>query len=151
MMMYSTSDIHSRENGLFSIDDFESAHHYAAYNVMTAFARLACLSSVCETTGDYRKEVYSLAATNGNEGALLMATRNYTGRIEVILKGSEFSSCSVQKIVGGGERGVGVVYRAENIVINGGRLLVPAKKNEVFLISFLKISEDKEDTVEAEL
>jgi hypothetical protein len=136
MMFYSTSDVNNRENGLFSVDDFDTHRHYGAYSVMTSFGRLCRLGNVAETTGDYRKEVYSLAAFDEREAALLLVTSNYTGRVEIILKGSEFKTCSVLKIVGGGERGEGTVYKAENIAITGGRILVPAKKNEVFLVTF---------------
>ena len=150
MMFYSTSDVNSRDNGLYSIDDFDTHRHYAAYNVMTAFGRLSRLGTVAETTGDYRKEAYSLCAFDKNEAALLLVTRNYTGRVEVILKGSEFTTCSVMKIVGGGERGEGTVYRAENIAITGGRILVPAKKNEVFLITFFGKNEPTPEAEDAE-
>ncbi len=136
MMFYSTSSVNSRENGLFSVDDFDTHRHYAAYGVMTAFGKLARLGNIAETTGDYRKEAYSLCAFDQNEASLLLVTRNYTGRVEIILKGSDFSTCSVIKIVGGGERGEGKTFRAENIQITGGRILVPAKKNEVFFINF---------------
>ncbi len=146
MMFYSSSDVNSGENGLFSIDDFDTHRRYAAYSVMTAFGKLFRLGNVAETTGDYRKEAYSLAAFDKKEAALLLVTRNYTGRVEVILKGSEFTTCSVMKIVGGGDRGEGTVYRAENIAITGGRILVPAKKNEVFLISFFGKPEPMEDS-----
>jgi len=148
MMMYSTSDVCSRENGLFSVEDFEKIHHYAAYNVMTAFGKLYKLGTVAETTGDYRKEVYSLCAYNSSEAALLLVSRSYSGRIELILKGSEYTTCSVMKIVGGGERGEGKIYKAENIAITGGRILVPAKKNEIFLIKLFGKPETKEETVE---
>ncbi len=136
MMFYSDSDVNSRDNGLYSVDDFDTHRRYAAYNVMTAFGKLSRLGNIAETTGDYRKEAYSLCAFDKNEAALLLVTRNYTGRVEILLKGSAFTTCSVMKIVGGGERGEGTVYRAENITITGGRILVPAKKNEVFFISF---------------
>ena len=136
MMFYSTSDIHSRENGLFTVDDFDTTHHYAAYNVMTAFGKLYKYGTVAETTGDYRKEVYSLCAYGTDEAALLLVSRAYTGRIELVLKGSDFATCSVVKIIGGGARGEGNVYKAENIAITGGRILVPAKKNEIFFITF---------------
>lgn len=145
MMFYSTSDVHSRDNGLFTVEDYDTPRHYAAYNAMTAFSKLYKLGTVVETTGDYRKEVYSLAAFNKEEAALLLVSRNYVGRIEVVLKGSEFTSCSVMKIVGGGERGAGMIYRAENIAITGGRILVPAKKNEIFLISFFGKQEKQQE------
>ena len=135
MMMYSTSDISSPSNGLFSMDDWHTPHHYAAYNVMCAFGKLYKLGVALETTGDYRKEVYALAATDRSEGAILLVTRNYSGRVEVVLKGSEFSTCTVVKTVPGGERGVGTVYRAENIAVTGGKIIIPTKKNEIYMIS----------------
>ena len=135
MMFYSTSALNSKENGLFSIDDFETPHKYAPYNVMTAFGKLYKLGTVAETTGDYRKEVYSLCAYNQSEAAILLVSRSYTGRVELVLKGSEYTTCSVMKIVGGGERYEGKIYKADNIAVTGGRILVPAKENEIFLIT----------------
>lgn len=135
MMMYSTSDVFSRDNALFSMDDFETAHHYAAFHTMLAFSKLSSLGTVCESAGDYRKELYTLAATDKSEAAIMFTTRNYSGRVEISLMGAEFSTCSVMKIVGGGDRGEGTVYKADNIAVTGGRIIVPTKKNEVYLIS----------------
>ncbi len=135
MMMYSTSDISSSSNGLFSVDDWYTPHHYAAYSVMCAFGRLYKLGAALETNGDYRKEVYALAASDKTEGAILLVTRNYSGKVEVVLKGSEFTTCSVVKTVAGGERGAGTVYRAENIAVTGGKIIIPTKKNEIYMIS----------------
>ena len=135
MLMYSTSDITSKNNALFSVDDYSSHRTYAAYNVMCAYGKLYKLGTAVETTGDYRKEVYSLAAVGKDEGALLLITRNYSGRVEIVLKGSSFDTCSVVKTVPGGERGAGQTYRAENIAITGSKIIVPAKKNEIYLIT----------------
>ena len=88
-----------------------------------------------ETTGDYRKELYSLAAKNDTEGAILLITRGYVGKVEITLKGSGFDTCSVVKTVLVGDRGEGTVYRAENIAISGDRILLPVKKNEIYEIS----------------
>lgn len=136
MMMYSASDVSTGNNGLFSMDDYTDPHHYAAYNVMCAFGRLYSLGTAYETTGDYRKELYSLAASDGNEGALLLVTRSYVGKVEITLKGSAFNTCSVIKTVLVGERGAGTVYRAENIAISGDRLILPVKKNEIYEVKF---------------
>ena len=136
MMMYSTSDATSPANGLFSVDDFTSHRHYAAYSVMRAFGRLYRLGTAAETLGDYRGEVYSLAARNDSEGALMLVTRNYSGRVEIALGDCEFDTCSVIKTVVGADRGAAIDYRAENIAIVGGKILLPAKKNEIYLISF---------------
>ena len=135
MMMYSTSEVTARDNALFSIDDYSTHRKYAAYHVMCAFGKLYRLGGAVETSGDYRKEVYSLAACDKSEGAVLLVTRNYSGRVEVILKGEGYDTCSVVKIVSGCERGAGQIYRAENVAITGNKIIVPAKKNEVYLIT----------------
>ena len=135
MMFYSTSDINSEDNGLFSIEDYSKHRRYCAYNVMCAFGKLYKIGTAVETTGDYRKEVYALAAFNKKEGAILLATRDYSGRVEVVLRGQAFERCSVIKNVAGGERGAGNVYRAENIAVTGGKIIIPTKKNEIYYIS----------------
>lgn len=135
MLMYSTSDITERNNALFSVDDYSTRRKYAAYNVMCAFGKLYKLGGAVETTGDYRKEVYSLAACGKNEGAVLLVTRNYSGRVEIVLKGAKFDTCSVVKTASGGERGAGQCYRAENIAITGSKIILSAKKNEIYLIT----------------
>ena len=85
MLMYSTSDIYSRENSLFSMDDHTTPHHYASYGVMCNFAKLYKLGNAIDTGDDYRKELYCLAATDGNEGGMLMTTRSFEGKIELVL------------------------------------------------------------------
>lgn len=135
MMMYSSSDIQSGNNGLFTMDDYTTPHHYAAYRVMCAYGKLYKLGTAYETTGDYRKELYSLAASDGNEASILLVTRGYVGKVEISLKGSLFRTCSVVKTVLGGDRAEGTVYRAENISISGDRILLPVKKNEIYEIS----------------
>ena len=143
MMFYSTSDPRSRMNGLFSVDDYVTHRHYAAYNVMCAFGKLYKLGTAIETTGDYRREIYSLAATDGEEAKLMLVTSGYSGRVELVLYGCNYTTCSVEKIAAGGERGAGTVYRAENVPISGGKIIIPAKKNEILLISLF----DKKDII----
>ena len=135
MLMYSSSDIRARENGLFTMDDHKSAHHYAAYNVMCAYGKLYKLGSSYECSGDYRKELYSLAAGNAESSAILLVTRNYTGKVEIMLKDCPHNTCSVIKTVPGGDRGEGTVYRAENIAVTGSKIILPVKKNEIYEIS----------------
>lgn len=135
MMMYSTSDIRSKENGLFTVDDHVRSHRYAAFNVMCAFGKLYKLGTCYETGGDYRKELYALAAGGKDSAAVFFVTRNFSGKVEISLKGCPHNTCSVIKTVPGGERGEGVVYRAENIAIVGSKIILPAKKNEIYEIS----------------
>ncbi len=144
MMFYSTSDISSVDNGLFSVEDYSKHHRYCAYNVMCAFGKLYKIGTAVETTGDYRKEVYALAAFNKKEGAILLATREFAGRVEIVLRGQSFERCSVIKNVAGGDRGTGNVYRAENIAVTGGKIIIPTKKNEVYYISLIPTSDEKD-------
>jgi hypothetical protein len=135
MMMYSTSDVRSRLNGLYTVDDHSTHHRYAASNVMRAFGKLYKLGTSYETGGDYRKELYSLAAGNKDQATVMMVVRDYSGKVEILLKDCPFTSCGVIKTVPGTERGEGKVFRAENIAISGSKIILPVKQNEIFEIS----------------
>ena len=146
MMMYSTSSADDRMNGLFSFDDRTAPHRYAAFNVMRAYGKLYKLGTAFDVGGDYRKELYSLAAANKEEGALMLVARGYSGRVEIVLKDCPFTACSVIKTVPGGERGEGKVFRAERIAINGSKIILPVKENEIFEISLLdRVSQPEAD------
>lgn len=145
MMFYSTSDITSGSNGLFSMDDYKSPHRYAAFHTVSIFSKLYKLGTMVETTGDYPKEIYSIAALDKDEGGLMVVTRNHTGKIEIQLKGSEYSTCTVTKVISGGERAKGAIYRSENIKINKNRLVLAAKKNEVYYFEFKKHTDTNTD------
>ena len=148
MMMYSTSEVGARYNGLYTVDDHTSVHCYAAYNVMRAFGRLYRLGTAIDVGGDYRKELYSLAAESKEEGAIMLVARGYSGRVEIALKDCPYTTCSVVKTVPGGERGAGRVYRAERIAINGSKIILPVKENEIFEISLLDKKEEEPETPE---
>ncbi len=136
MMMYSTSDIYSRENSLFSMDDHVTHHHYASYGVMCDFGKLYRLGTVIETGDDHRKELYKLAACNDKEAFLLLVTREYEGKLDLVFTNSPFSFCSISKTMPGGTRGKGTVYRSKDIDISAGRLLLTVGKGEVYSVSF---------------
>ena len=137
MLMYSTSDIYSRENTLFSMDDHITPHHYASYEVMCSFAKLYKLGTVIDTGDDHRKELYSLAATDGIEGEMMMVVRNYEGKVELTLVDSPFNTCLVAKTVPGGNRGKGTTYRSKDLDVSSGRLSLSVKPGEIYTISFL--------------
>lgn len=138
MMLYATTDTTSGQNGLFSVTDFRTTHRYAAFHTAGLFAKLYRLGAAVETTGDFQKEIYSIAAHNGVEGGIMIVTRNHSGRVEIQLKGSEYDVCNVTKVIAGGERGRGAIYRSENIKINKNRLVLAAKKNEVYYFELRK-------------
>ena len=118
------------------MDDHITPHHYASYEVMCSFAKLYKLGTVIDTGDDHRKELYSLAASDGNEGAIMMVTRNYEGKVELSLIDSPFNTCVVAKTVPGGSRGKGTTYRSKEVDVSSGRLPLSVKPNEIYTISF---------------
>ena len=135
MMMYSTSDVYSRENGLFSIDDCTTPHHYAGYQVMRSFAKLAFLGNVVDSGDDCRKQIYTLATYNGKEAELMISVPRFEGRLEIQLLNSELNLCTVTKLSPVGARGKGTVYRSKELAINGGKIILPVKCGEVYTVS----------------
>ncbi|MBO7196824.1 MAG: hypothetical protein J6V80_05845 [Clostridia bacterium] len=136
MMMYSSSDIYSRDNALFSMDDHSTSHHYASYSVMCYFAKLYKLGTAVESGNDQRKELYSLAATDGNEGAMMLVTRNYEGKVEIAVNSDNFNTCVISKTVSGGVRGKGSNLRSKEIGISSGRLTLSVGQGEIYLLTF---------------
>jgi hypothetical protein len=138
--MYSTSDVLSRENALFTVDDIETHHHYASFEVMKDFANLYRLGNALDSGDDHRKELYTLAAVSETDGGILLAVRNYEGRVEILLQSCPFAFCTVKKTVPGGTRGKGTVYRSKELDLSSGRLLLSVKPGEVYYVSLGGIS-----------
>ena len=136
MLIYSTSDIYSKNNTLFTMDDHVTHHRYASHGVMRDFGKLYKLGNLVETGDNHRKELYKLAAINENEGALLMTTRDYEGKLELVFANCPFAFCSISKTVPGGTRGKGNVYRSKEMDISGGRLSLSVGKGEIYFVSF---------------
>ena len=136
MLIYSSSDIYSRDNSLFTIDDHTNHHHYASFGVMCDFGRLYRLGNLVDTGDDHRKEIYKLAASNGNEAFMLISVRDFEGKLEIILGASPFDLCRVSKTVPGGTRGKGNVYRSKEIDISSGKLILSVSKGEIYSVSF---------------
>ena len=134
MMFYSSADASSPENGLFSVEDHTAHRHYSAYNVMCFFAELYRLGTAVETTADYSKEIYSLGAKGDDGGAIMLVTRKYSGKAEIVLRGSTYTACSVTKVQPTSDRGAPNIFKAENVAIAGSKIVLPVKENEIYLI-----------------
>ena len=100
------------------MDDHITPHRYASSNVLRFFSRLYRLGNMAEITDDYRKELYSLAAYNENEAAILISSRKYEGKLDLLLSNHPYTACSVSKVVGGGERGEGTILRSKELNTN---------------------------------
>lgn len=135
MMFYSDLCPHSEKNALYSPEDKLKVHTYSAYRALRAFGELSALGKTVESTEDYRHAIYSLATTDGERGAVIVATRDYNGIIEISLRGASFSTYSITGIVGGGDRGDGFFTSMENLPVGDGKIKMRAGKNEVYLIT----------------
>lgn len=135
MMFLHTLDPRSRHNVVLTLDDCRTVHKYAAYGVLEAFGKLAKCGSAVQTTDDFRREIYTLAAMGDGCGALLIVTRNFSGSIEVNIKNSPFTEYSIKGIVGGGERGAGYSSERCGIPIGRGSFSIKAGKCEVYLVT----------------
>ena len=134
MMMYVTSDPYSPESGIFGVEDFFIRKKYAAYAAMCAFGGIYRLGNLVECSGDYRGEVYSLAAANADSGEIMLVTRDFAGRVEIDLEGCPFPSCRVTKYTVG-QRGSYSEFRSQDRALAGGRIILPVKEHEIYRIA----------------
>lgn len=135
MMFYSTANPEDDRCALYSIEDRRTVHKTAAYRAFAAFGTLAKMKNTVTCSEDYRHTIYSLGATDGEGGAILLATADYNGIIELTVTGAEFTEYSIRGIVGGGERGDGYSTAAEGVPLVDGRVRLRAGKNEVYFIT----------------
>ena len=138
MMFYRDTHPYSPANFLYTVDDRTDIRYYAAYHVMRAFGELSSGKSTVVATGeDYRHEIYSLATVNETCAHIMLVTRNYDGAIELNLRGSEYTSYSIEGILGGGERGAGFSNRAEGIAASS-KIALRVGRHEVYLLTLTK-------------
>ena len=83
---------------------------------------------------DYSKEIYSLGAKGDDGGAIMLVTRKYSGKAEIVLRGSTYTTCSVTKVQPTSDRGAPNIFKAENVAIAGSKIVLPVKENEIYLI-----------------
>lgn len=136
MMFYSHLDPNSEWNAFYTIDGRMDKRFFAAYHVMTAFGALSNLSNVVETTNDYRKEIYSLAAVGEGKGACVFATDTYSGAVEIVLRGAQFKTYSIKGLVGGGEKGAGFFTEEKGLPLRNPVLNLRVGNNEVYFLTF---------------
>ena len=134
MMFYSESHPSSLRNALYSLDDRCTLHPYASYNVMRAFGALARSAVAVETGEDYRREIYSLATVTESSGHVIIATRDFSGVLELIPVGHGYKFYSIEGILGGGERGSGFSTKAENIPFDKS-INLRVGKDEVYVLT----------------
>lgn len=136
MMFYSHLSPDSKWNALYTLDLREDKHFYSAYHVMTAFGALSALGNVVDSTEDYRTEIYSLATLGEKGGVCVFSTADYSGIVEINLKGKSFTTYSIKGIIGGGERGRGFFTEERGLPLRNDSITLRVGKNEVYFLSF---------------
>ena len=120
---------------VFTLDDGVTKKKYASYAVIRAFSKMLSRGLyLVETSADCRRELYSLASTDGNAGYILLATGEFNGNITIFAEGAEFRTYTVEGILGGGERGAGFSTSLSDIPFDG-KITLRAGKYEVYFIS----------------
>ena len=136
MMFYSHLSPDSKWNALYTLDLRTDKHFYSAYHVMTAFGALSALGNMVDSTEDYRTEIYSLATLGDKGGVCVFSTADYSGVVEINLKGKSFTSYSIKGIIGGGERGRGFFTEERGLPLRNDTITLRVGKNEVYFLSF---------------
>lgn len=135
MMFYDNLDPLSDKCSLWSLEDRHNKHYYSAYRALSAYGTLTALGTAVLTTDDFRHEVYSIAATDGVSGAVILVTDKYSGALTVRLSGADFTSYSIRGMLGGGARGVGYAKEGENIPLKAPTITLKVGSGEIYLIT----------------
>ncbi len=134
MMFYDNLDPLSDKCSVWSLEDRHTRHYYSAYRALSAYGALTALGSSVLTTDDFRHEVYSLAATDGESGAVILVTDKYSGALTLELSGANFTTYSILGMLGGGTRGVGYAKEEDNIPLKAPRITLKVGAGEIYLI-----------------
>lgn len=135
LMLYSTLYPYSPDNALLTVDDCHTKHKYASYGVMEAYGELLRHGTEAESTENFRREIYTLAATSDKGAALMIATVNFAGTLVVELSGTELSRYSIKGMLGGGPRGEGFSTSERGIPLGRGRFTMKVGRGEIYLIT----------------
>ncbi len=116
---------------------FESesgAENCPAYHVLSMYGELYKLVGAVETVGDVRSELYSAAATNGESFAVMIASRSFTGNMELRISGADISRCRIRRIRA--SAGTMAVSSAEGeLVVNESKVLFRVDGESVYLLT----------------
>ena len=135
MMLPLIAHPYSQANGVIGVDDCFVKHKYAAFGVLSAYGELLRHGTEAETTENFRREIYSLAAVSERGGAVMVATGTYSGTLSLEITGGGFSRYSIKGMLGGGPRGEGFSTSESGIPLGRGRFTMKVGQGEIYLIS----------------
>ncbi len=136
MMIYDDARPCGNRNALYSVFDGRPVFT-SAKSAFSAFGRLWRLGTAIESVGDTRREIYSLAARNNSQGAVIVIAEEYAGKLELRLKNADFSSFSVSRYYEDGD-GSPRLRTKEGIALAGNKIAVSIERGDVYLFEFSK-------------
>lgn len=134
MLIFEDARPFGARNSLYTIET-DGVKFTSAGGALSAFGRLVSLGTAVESLGDSRREIYSLAAIGGTSAALAIAAREYSGKLEIRLKNSTYSSFSVKRIFEDPECNLAERYRA-NIPLAGNKISLVLESGDIYLLEF---------------
>ncbi len=138
MMFLSGTHPYSPKNALYTLDDGRTKRKYASFSVVRSLCKLLSRGMTAVDSGeDYRRELYTLASTDGERGYIIAVTGDFDGRVEITLREHPFTTYSIEGVLGGGDRGSGFATSASGLPLDG-RIVLRAGKYEVYFISLSK-------------
>ena len=109
----------------------------SARGAFFVFDKLYSLGGAIDTLGDSVRALYSLGAANADTAAVTVVSREYSGKLELRLKESDFATFSVTRIYET-ENGEPRTLSKQDIALGGNKIDVKIEKGDVYLFEFAK-------------
>lgn len=134
MLIFEDARPFGEKNSLYNLAG-DGVRFTSARGALSAFGRLRALGTAVESLGDSRRELYSLAAIDGSSAALAVAAREYSGKLEIRLKNSDYKSFSVRRIFEDEECRSAERCR-DDIPLAGNKISLSLEGGDVYLLEF---------------
>ena len=134
MLIFEDARPFGEKNSLYTLDG-DGVKFTSAGGALSTFGRLRALGTAVESLGDSRRELYSLAAVGGSSAALAVAALEYSGKLEVRLKNSDYKSFSVKRIFED-EECRPAERRRDDIPLAGNKISLSLEGGDIYLLEF---------------
>ena len=98
------------------------------FYAMKSFGDLYRLENQVKTEGT-DKEIYILGASNGTEGAFMLACRDYEGEVEIAVSGLDKSSVTVSE-----STYENIAFNDSQVEVKDGKIKFNAKKDSIYYV-----------------
>ena len=98
------------------------------------FNRLYRLGEEVQTEGDIEGKLNVLAAKDDDEGAIMIVSRDFEGKLEIAISGN-YKSCVIKRVDDNTSDGTANICISDKIPLTGNDIEVDIKKSEMLHIS----------------